>query len=814
MTGSAAVDSSGTPPREAGVVRSTEEDRWRSAFQTHMDPFALLEVVRDADGTPCDLEYVDVNPAACAYHGLPRDEITGRTMLAFYPGLKASGHLDHYLATATGGPPVIVDDSYYFNEVYGEDRWYDLRAVQCGDGIALTWRDVTDRHRLEQRLAEESHRFQLLLTNLFDVVVYSVDGVVRWVSPAVEALLGYTADDLTGTSTTHLWHPADLPRAVALRNAAVEGRDGLAELRIRHRDGRTLWVEVTASQHTDPTGAVGVVASLRDITDRVQAEQALERREADYRPLAENAEDIVLRGSPDGVFEWLSPSVGTVLGWAPADWVGRPVPDLLHPDDRPKVLAALEATGRGETATYEARFRTADGGARWLAVRARPIFDAEGRLLGRVATARDIEAERAVREEFDTLQVTDPLTGLHNRAWLLDHLHGALDDAQRTGHPLAVLLADIDQFKVINESLGHEVGDDLVRVTAQRMSAAIGPVDAIGRVGGDEFVVVLPGAEDLSDIEHRAAGILAAIAAPITLAGHDVLPSACAGIAVSEGAATASSLIRDADAALYRAKARGRGTWEFADAGLHADAVLRFTVEEELRVALAEQIEVHYQPIVRLSDRSVHAHEALVRWRHPERGLLAPGDFLDVAETSGLMPALHRRIIEIVVADLARGAIDTVSVNVSGSVLAVPTWADDLVGALEGAGVQPSRVAVEVTETAVLPALGSLGPGLRRLREASIGLHLDDFGTGYSSIALLRDLPVTVLKLDASFVRDLTASERAHSLAAGLGGLVERLGLAGIAEGIEDAPVVPILQALGWQYGQGYLFGRPAPLAA
>jgi diguanylate cyclase (GGDEF)-like protein len=443
------------------------------------------------------------------------------------------------------------------------------------------------------------------------------------------------------------------------------------------------------------------------------------------------------------------------------------------------------------------------------------VLGDNGRVLHRVAGWRDIQDERTARQELAFLAYHDPLTGLRNRVWVLDILDTDLAVAKRDGSQLAVLFLDLDNFKVVNDSLGHAAGDDILIAASLRISRALRPGDRVGRFGGDEFIVVAPGVHDAREIDAIATRITAAIAEEVTIDGRSVILSASIGIALSDQDSSTTTLLRDADSALFRAKAAGRSRWEFSDPAAHIRAMARLVTEAELRTAITErQFVVHYQPIVALADAAVVGYEALVRWNHPDRGLVPPMDFLPVAEESGLIVEIGDQVLDQV-CDLLTTRQDLtvpISVNKSPVQIARAGWHDRFLDRIRAHNIDPRRLIIEVTETAFLPALARTSADLADLRDRGIGLHIDDFGTGYSSIALLRDLPVTGLKLDLSFTRHLGTDATARALAAGLAGLVAGLNLDGIAEGIETPEQAEILREQGWTYGQGYLFGRPGPM--
>jgi diguanylate cyclase (GGDEF)-like protein len=438
--------------------------------------------------------------------------------------------------------------------------------------------------------------------------------------------------------------------------------------------------------------------------------------------------------------------------------------------------------------------------------------DGEANLV--MVQVEDITAEHEAQEALTYQAFHDPLTGLHNRAWILDILAVDLRAAKRRGHPVGALFVDLDNFKVVNDSLGHAAGDEVLATVADRIVAGLRPGDRVGRFGGDEFVIVLQDVQDILDVERCAERVSASIAVDLQVRGHRIVPTASIGIATSASTSTSESLLRDADFALSRAKAAGRARWHFFDDAMHAQAVARLTVEDELREAITRsQFVVYYQPIVALADAHVVGHEALVRWAHPTRGLLSPGEFLEIAEDTGLITAIGAQVLDQACAMLADrpDLPGPISVNVSAVQLAAPGWLDSVRHTLAAHRVDPARIVIEVTETAVLSLVDSARVALEFLRGLGVGIHLDDFGTGYSSISVLRDLPVTGVKLDLRFVQDLTSGEsQANALAQGLSGLVNGMHLTGIAEGIETEMQADILRAQGWECGQGFYFGRPA----
>ncbi|MBI1376161.1 MAG: EAL domain-containing protein [Frankiales bacterium] len=553
----------------------------------------------------------------------------------------------------------------------------------------------------------------------------------------------------------------------------------------------------------------------RDVSERHEASRSLAESEGRFRLLAENASDIVYQCSPDRTITWISPAVAQALGWQPDELVGEPCEVLVHPDDRPAVAAALDTLARtGTVDALTARYRSASGALRWMSVRPHLLRGDDGGPTGAVVALSDVTAERAARDELAYRAFHDPLTGLRNRAWILDALEADLRAVRRTGGRVGVLFVDLDNFKLVNDSLGHLAGDTVLAAIARRIAEVLRPTDRVGRFGGDEFVVVVPAVEDSLDVEQVAERISRAIGQELDVEGHRIVPSASLGIALSTPESTPASLLRDTDSALFRAKAAGRARWHFFDEEMHAQAVARLTTEDELRRAVAAgEFVVHYQPIVALGTGVVTGHEALIRWNHPDRGLLPPSDFLAVAEESGLIVEIGHQVLHQVCALLAerRDLPGPVSVNKSPVQIAGRGWREAFLATLREHDVDPGRLVVEVTETAVLSVIDQARDDLRALRDLGVGVHVDDFGTGYSSISLLRDLPVTGLKLDRSFTAHLDDDETAGVLSEGLAALAAGLHLIGIAEGVETLDQARTLRRHGWTHGQGYLFSKPKP---
>ena len=592
------------------------------------------------------------------------------------------------------------------------------------------------------------------------------------------------------------------------------------ELESVRADSVRGWVHVRGEVVRDERGPiVGLLGYVLDITERKEVERALASSESLFRTAMLASPIGLAMTGPDGSFRVVNESLCRLLGREEAWLVAHTEQDVTHPDDVDRVVRE-RAAGIARDADADAeltvvRFIRTDGHVLWVKRAAELIPGAPGRPDYLLVQYADTTAEHDAVEKLAYQAFHDPLTGLRNRAWILDMLEVDLRAAPRTGSRVGVLFLDLDNFKIVNDSLGHAAGDEVLMTVADRIAGVLRPRDRVGRSGGDEFVVVLPTVTNGRQAEHIAERIVAAVGTELTISGHRIVPTVSIGIALNVPDSTSASLLRDADAALFRAKAAGRSRWQFFDNTMHAQALARLTIEEEIRRGLdAAEFVVHYQPIVTLADLSVAGHEALVRWQHPTRGLLSPINFLPTAEDSGLIVGIGQHVLDQVCGLLATSPDlpGPISVNFSPVQLARAGWLKAFTDTLTRHGVDPRRIVVELTETTAMSLLAGTRADLIALRDLGVGIHVDDFGTGFSSISLLRDLPVTGLKLDASFVADLSEDDdAANALSTGLAGLVNGLHLVGIAEGVETKGQHRALLRQGWSHAQGYLYARPAP---
>jgi diguanylate cyclase (GGDEF)-like protein/PAS domain S-box-containing protein len=551
--------------------------------------------------------------------------------------------------------------------------------------------------------------------------------------------------------------------------------------------------------------------------------QAVRASETRFRSLVANASEVIAIADAAGTLGYQSPAAERVWGYTPTQLIGRSAHDLVHPDDRAgaQALFAQAVETPDATLTTELRLRHADGTWRDCEVVVTNRLDDPG-ISGLVATYRDVTERKQYERELSRLAFHDSLTSLPNRALFLDRLERALARAERHQRPVAVLFLDVDNFKVVNDSLGHDVGDQLLVTVAARLRACLRPEDTAARLGGDEFTVLLEDISEGREAEAVAERIAAALRAPIALPGRDVVVTASIGIALgAPGRNRPEGLLRHADLAMYRAKAGGKARWALFDQSMNDAAIERLELETDLRHALEQgEFRVYYQPIAHLKSGRISEIEALVRWQHPQRGLVSPAQFIPVAEETGLIVPLGQWVLEEACRQTQAWHAQypgepplIVGVNLSARQFQHPKLVEDIARTLAQTGLEPRSLKLEITESVVMANGDATVATLHQLKALGVQLAIDDFGTGYSSLSYLQRFPVDTLKIDRTFVDRLGESAQDTAIVQSVVALAKTLHLSLTAEGIETAAQFDHLQSLGCDRGQGYYFAKPLPAA-
>ncbi|MEV6931211.1 EAL domain-containing protein [Dactylosporangium sp. NPDC051485] len=654
--------------------------------------------------------------------------------------------------------------------------------------------------------------------------------MIAWWGANLALLLAFTAYDVAALAI----YPAGVTLILA-STAALAGDREVIGFGVASVAGY-LGLVVTRDRPAAGTLAALTVALMLGVTwfcartasNRRRLDAGRHTAERKIEALLENASDAVLAVHPSGEVTYASPSVRTALGYDPAIMTSELLMDITHPDYLATSMewwTAVVNGGRGYTARAETRVRRAEGAWIWVEVIATNRFDEEP-LNAAVISIRDITTRKELEEELTRQAFADSLTGMPNRALFRDRLEHAIARNRRGGGRITLLLVDLDDFKLVNDSLGHTAGDQLIAATALRLHQQLRASDTLARLGGDEFAVLV---EDITEIEAMDLGdrLLAAIRRPLRLGNREVVCSASIGVATAKAGdgddgPDPGELLRNADLAMYAAKGAGRDRFALFDPAMYAGVLREAEERAEVERALArDEFLVHYQPIVDLPTSRLIGVEALVRWEHPVRGLLGPNAFIPLAESTGLIVPLGRWVLRQACEQLARwrdefpaAAGIRVNVNLSARQFQHEGLVEEVAGILAETGVDPRQIVLEITESLLMQDTDSTIETLGRLKALGVRLAIDDFGTGYSSLSYLKRFPVDILKIDRSFVDGITTERGDATLAEAVVQLGRALQLQTVAEGIETAEQWSTLQSLGCEFGQGYLFARPGAAEA
>lgn len=855
VTGAILRSPSGSPQAVIGLVDDissrkqaeaslrASEQFLRSIYNHAEQGIFMMDVTADGD-----FHYVALNPSQERVTGITSEVIRGQTPEDIFSPEQAVRVRGNYRRCLNLGKPITYEEQLCFR---GRDSWWltTLSPVRDETGrivqIIGTTADITERKQMEVALQER----EMQLRNIANAVpgaVYQLrrdatgNACLLYLSEGVRSLYGLDPETAM-TDINQLYGrvvPEDLPLLFdSMQVSADTLQPWSLEFRVQPTQGPQKWILDQAIPRPQTDNSIIWDGILTDISQLKQVEIALQASETRLRNMAANIPgalfQYVLR--PDGTEGLLYMSPGCYQLWEisaeAAQANAQPLWDMIHPDD----LSALQASVAESARTLQPwqhswRITTPSGIEKWLQAAGRPEQQANGEVIWDTVVLdisdrqrSEVERQRA-EAQLAHYALHDVLTDLPNRKLLVQRLELAIQRNQRHPHcEFALLFLDLDRFKVINDSLGHQIGDQLLIAIARKLQSLIRGTDLAARLGGDEFVILLEDVENHSEIVHVADRIITSFQAPLMLEGREVSVTTSIGIVMGgQPWWDATDLLRNADIAMYRAKAQGRDRYEIFDLAMHTQAVQRLNLENDLRKALDRQeLVLYYQPIVFLATGRLTGFEALVRWQHPLHGLVPPQRFIEIAEETGLILPLSDWLLQQATRQLADWHQQfpqipplSVSVNLSVRNLHDPALLDKVKQAITHLTPSGCQLVLEITESMLIQQIEHTTALLDQLKLAGAQISIDDFGTGYSSLSYLHCLPADTLKIDASFVRQMQADPRNQKIVQTIVTLSDQLGLKAIAEGIETKLQLQQLQQLGCEYGQGYLLAPPLPVTA
>jgi diguanylate cyclase (GGDEF)-like protein/PAS domain S-box-containing protein len=761
-----------------------------------------------------------VNPAFEAMFGWTKDELIGKKLPIIPESWKETSnilekrlingeHITNIEIQLQRKDGTLMDVSLSLSPLKNEKG--DIEGF-----VAIT-RDISAQKKIEKALQENEEKYKLVSENMSDLVcLVNIEGVFEYVSPSYEKVLGYSIHDLQGKSTFEWIHPDDFELVTKLFSELNETKKVVtARFRYRQIDNYYIFVESHAVPLFDENGNLQrILVTSRDISEQVKAEQALQESEQKFRLIAEYSSDLIRVEDSLGIIQYASPSHKIILGYNPKELEGKSIISLVHPEDVPLVKTKfIHKNDKRNPTQY--RVRTTNGNYIWMESHSSPIFDENGKLLHFIIVARDISERKNYEEKLKQLAFYDELTGVANRRFFQDKLNKQIEKSRQNNTPFALMYMDLDRFKWVNDSLGHDVGDELLQNFVIRLKTCLSESDTIGRWGGDEFAVLLSRVQSKEEAAQVAQQIIQTMQPPWNIKGYEFVLTSSIGISFyPEDGQTAEELLSHADQALYQAKVEGRNNFYFYEKALTDNMQRLILLENSLKQAL-EQKAFHlvYQPQIHLTTGKLIGVEALLRYTHPTLGNISPVEFIPICERLDIINDITEWVLQEASRQIKewteKGLNIRVAVNISPLNIENKTFVEKLMSIFRKNKSDLRYLELELTETALTKNIDEASKILERLKQIGVRIALDDFGSGYSSLVYFKNFPIDKIKVDRSFVKEIPKKERDIVIIDSILLLSKRLGIEVICEGIETEEQASHLQKLGCEFAQGYYFSPP-----
>ncbi|MBD2095914.1 EAL domain-containing protein [Trichocoleus sp. FACHB-591] len=779
------------------------------------------------DASQSDNPIIYVNPAFEAMTGYRAEEAIGQNCRFLQGANRDAPALEQLRSAIQAQQECQVTLQNYRKD--GTPFWNELYVAPVFDAEGYLTHcvgiqtDITERRQAEVALRQQEEQYRRIVETATEGIwMLDQNSQTSYVNQQTATMLGYSIEEMLGQPLFAFMDEEGQALAKLYLERRQQGIPEMHDFKFCRKDGTTVWTMLsTAPLFDEQSNYIGALGMLTDVTARRQAEAAFREGEQRLNGILRSLEDVVWSISATSQETlYLNPAAERIYHRTVTEFFDHPNlwSEVVHPDDLKRVRAATQALRKKKKLELEYRILQPDGSVRWLYERRRVIRDATGQVVRIDGIATDITERKWMEAQLVHDAYHDALTGLPNRVLFMDRLKQAIARTKRrSNYAFAVLFLDLDRFKVINDSLGHLVGDQLLVTIAQRLASCLDPAHTIARLGGDEFTILLDPIAAPNDAATVAEQIHQALQLPFNLDGYEVFTTVSIGIALSAtGYNQPEDVLRDADAALYQAKEQGKARFAIFDTAMHNQAMSLLQLEMALRWALERQeLRVFYQPLVSLTTGRIVGFEALVRWLHPEQGLISPAEFIAIAEETGLIVPIGQWVLTESCRQLREWQTQfptastlSISVNLSSKQFSQPNLVSQIEQVLQETGLRPDTLKLEITESGIMNNTESAAL-LRQLRALQVQLCIDDFGTGYSSLSRLRQFPIHTLKIDRSFVSTMREAVQDAEVVQAIITLAHNLGMNVVAEGIETAEQLAHLRRLHCEQGQGYFFSKP-----